>query len=797
MAVMDATRSGPARYGAAPVVVAGDPVVGDQADPSITERHESHLALPVELVTDLRQLDGVEAVAADRTVSLRLVEGGNAEQLVGRPWPVHAATPYELVEGRAPAGRNEIVVTAGAADLSGAGPGAVVELVTPVGASSYTVVGLAASSGGRLPEQPVFLHRDEAAELAPAIDAVTVWPAAAEPAVAALVASSYPGAVVLSDQQRADVDQDAAALAATGAVLLMSFMLATVAFVVMYSLATTFSMSVALRRRELGLFRATGATPRQVRRLVLREASLLTMAASAVGAVASLAVGPALGRWLASNQLVAPDLAVTARPEAIALAVVSVEVAALAGAWVAARRASRVRPVEALADAVVDSNVMSPVRWLVAVPSLGGAVALATIDASNDLEAQLALAMGQAILAITGLAMVSPLIVPRLVALVIWPLSLGGRATALLVGHHARAGVRRTTAMASPALVAVGLTLSLVAVVRTIEVSEQVARREAVAPGALVVTAGDAGLSAADVEALAAVPGTRVGAVLEAGGYLVDGGLRYIQLAGIDGAAADLAVRSQLVDGDLGQLRGSSVALGELVARSIDASVGDQVSIVLPDGTRRDLAVVAVVANGLDRDGLFVPRSLLVGHAGSKVATDVFVAADVQSSAEDLTATAAARGLVVSDETTQRRLDVTDSSHLNRLALIAILGAAIAYVSLAIASSAAVLSVSRAGELAAVRLAGATRREVVMLAGIETLLAVATGALLGVGAATVPIAGMARSLASLAGPTQVSVPWSLVTGLTLAGGAVAVVVSTAAAWWSQHRPPHELALSQP
>jgi putative ABC transport system permease protein len=136
MAVTDATRSDPVRYGAAPVVVAGDPVIRDQADPSITELHESHLALPVELVTDLRHLNGVEAVAADRKVSLRLVEGGNAEELIGRPWPVHAAAPYELVEGRAPAGRNEIVVATGAAGLSGTGPGAVVELGTPVGVSS-------------------------------------------------------------------------------------------------------------------------------------------------------------------------------------------------------------------------------------------------------------------------------------------------------------------------------------------------------------------------------------------------------------------------------------------------------------------------------------------------------------------------------------------------------------------------------------------------------------------------------------------------------------------------------------
>jgi putative ABC transport system permease protein len=334
--------------------------------------------------------------------------------------------------------------------------------------------------------------------------------------------------------------------------------------------------------------------------------------------------------------------------------------------------------------------------------------------------------------------MISPLVAPRLVALATWPLSLGGRATALLVGRHARAGVRRTTALASPALVAMGLTLSLVAVIRTVDASEQVARREAVASDAVVVTAGDAGLSAADVEALTAVPGTRVGAVLEASGHLVDEGLLSVQLDGIDGAATELSARSPVIDGDLGRLQGSTVALGELVARSIDAGVGDRVDVALPDGTRLDLPVVAVVANGLGREGLYVPRSLLVGHAGPSVATDVFVAADDGPAAEALSATAAARGLDVSPEATRRRLDVTDSSHLNRLALIAILGAAIAYVAIAIASSAAVLTVSRAGELAAVRLAGATRREVVVLAGIEALAAFATGALLGVAGSTRP-----------------------------------------------------------
>jgi putative ABC transport system permease protein len=81
---------------------------------------------------------------------------------------------------------------------------------------------------------------------------------------------------------------------------------------------------------------------------------VLTTAAAGLGGVASLAVGPALGTWLVRNQLVPPGLHVAPRLEAIALAVVGVQLAAIAGAWVAARRASRVRPADALSEAVVD-----------------------------------------------------------------------------------------------------------------------------------------------------------------------------------------------------------------------------------------------------------------------------------------------------------------------------------------------------------------------------------------------------------------------------------------------------------
>ena len=91
----------------------------------------------------------------------------------------------------------------------------------------------------------------------------------------------------------------------------------TVGFVAMFAIASSFAFSVALRRRELGLLRAVGATPRQIRRLVLREAAAARPRAAGRGALASLAGGPLLGRWIVSKGLAPESLTVTPAPLAL------------------------------------------------------------------------------------------------------------------------------------------------------------------------------------------------------------------------------------------------------------------------------------------------------------------------------------------------------------------------------------------------------------------------------------------------------------------------------------------------
>jgi len=98
--------------------------------------------------------------------------------------------------------------------------------------------------------------------------------------------------------------------------------------------------SVARRSNEIGIRLALGAVPRQVLAMVLREASWLSGAGVAIGVGASFLLSR-----LAKSMLfgIAPDDPATLWGAAVLLLTV-----ALTAAWIPARRAARVQPVDAL-----------------------------------------------------------------------------------------------------------------------------------------------------------------------------------------------------------------------------------------------------------------------------------------------------------------------------------------------------------------------------------------------------------------------------------------------------------------
>jgi ABC-type antimicrobial peptide transport system permease subunit len=98
--------------------------------------------------------------------------------------------------------------------------------------------------------------------------------------------------------------------------------------------------SVANRRNEIGIRLALGAQPAQVRRMILRESTWLTVAGIAVGVGAALGLTRLVKSMLYGIQ---PN-----DPATILSGVLILLAVALAASWIPARRAAGVQPMEAL-----------------------------------------------------------------------------------------------------------------------------------------------------------------------------------------------------------------------------------------------------------------------------------------------------------------------------------------------------------------------------------------------------------------------------------------------------------------
>ncbi len=98
--------------------------------------------------------------------------------------------------------------------------------------------------------------------------------------------------------------------------------------------------SVAQRTREIGIRIAVGAVPRQILMMVLRDASMLSVAAVAAGVGASVVAGRFVTSMLFG--IGASD------PVTLWISAVLLMTVAVTASWVPARRAAHVQPMEAL-----------------------------------------------------------------------------------------------------------------------------------------------------------------------------------------------------------------------------------------------------------------------------------------------------------------------------------------------------------------------------------------------------------------------------------------------------------------
>lgn len=565
-----------------------------------------------------------------------------------------------------------------------------------------------------------------------------------------------------------------------GAISLLSMILGLATFVAVFIVASTFAFTVAQRRRDLALFRLTGASRRQVRALLTGEALLLGAVGTLLGVVLGLPVMRFEAWMLVRLDFVPPGFAVPWRDWIIAVSAGTGLGVAVLGVLGASRRASRVRPLEALREIGSAARVMTWPRWVTGTVFMAGAVAMLTLTLSVDGEAAIPLALNACIVLVVAFSAFAPLAVPLVGRVVGGVVRVLGGPVGLLAHANLRDGVRRSAATAAPIMVLVGLVAGLGGTLDTLTAAGRGEMKRDVNAD-LVVTAPPARSAA-----LSAVDGVRTVSEQVPTSVKVTSDDDDEQFDGIavDPTAYARTHRLGAVVGDLGQLRGRAIAvshsygLPQRVGATVHARVG---------GEEMDLRVVAVLPATLSSIEFLLPLGLAPGTGSSQYVVQVDSETDAGTVAGRLRAAqlgdvSTVAGWISGEVKEQQRTSIN--------IMVALLGMAMVYTVIAMVNAVVIAAADRGPEFAAFRLTGMSRGQVVRAALWESLAVVAVGVLLGGLAAAGTLVGLTVAISSMIGLTVVTVPWQLFGALALGSAAVVGATSVLTTLAATRRPAH-------
>lgn len=549
------------------------------------------------------------------------------------------------------------------------------------------------------------------------------------------------GVETLVGDQRGQAELREARATGVDVVALAGVLTAFAVLVSVFGVASMLGLSIAQRQRELALLRAVGATPRQLRRLVLRETLVLSLVATGLAVLPGYLLGRFLFGLLTSRGIAAEGIAFH-QGWVPTLASVGVAVlAALAGALGAGRRAARTRPTQALSEAALEGRLIGPWRLLLAAVFLAGGAALVFVT-MTVMSGPLTPATGAPAVVVlaVGCALLSPVLTTVLTGVLQWPLRALGGTTGELAALNARGRAGRLAAVVSPVVLLTAVATGMLYLQTTNDTADRRAFTDALVADA-VVTVPD-GVTPDLVERIDAADGVAgASAYVSSTGFVVEPedrspGGEGSDLEGVSAAGAAATTPVRVTDGDLSDLTGDTVALSRDHADRLGVAVGDPLGVLLGDRTTHDLEVVALYDAPPDHDTLLLPVDTLAEHTTGGTAQRVLVRAADGVDPDRLVASL--RGVadgasvggreVLLDEYEEGRGTASFAIYLMVLMIAG-------YAAVTVVNTLASSTATRRRELGLQRLAGSTRAQVLRMVGVESALVAGIGLALGTGAA--------------------------------------------------------------
>ncbi|GAB4060743.1 ABC transporter permease [Catellatospora paridis] len=708
------------RFDAADVMVGGDRQIslttvkdkgkGKQKTKTKTERLAGAPALPPSWASALAKVDGVTQVTPDHSFPLTMVTAdGRTAAAVGHGWASAALMPFTVATGAVPAAGQLAV------DPSlGLRAGDRVQVVTRTGDRDMVVSGVLAQ---RLAEQQaVFVADADVAALSglPGPTAYGVRGTASKTTIAQALGID----TVYTGPDKVNADLPSALPDYIGAISIFGFVIGITTFATVFVLTGTVALTVRQRLRELALLRATGATPRQLWRLLGVETLLVALAAAVPGAPLAVVVAQVIAARFRELGAVPAPFAVRVNVAVLLAATAVTLLVALASARLAARRAIRIAPAQALQDTVVEARTGWFVRTVLALTAtLGAIVILAVVPLDGPFG--MGMTFISSALLLCAVAAAGPLLVRLLGGLLSRAAGLTG-ITGWLAGAFTRAENRRVTSVAVPLalMVAINAPMLLNSALSGELAKEQERARTAaatsVATGALPLSA----LRQLSGDYSATLP-TRL--IVDEGGKPEDYAAYGMQIG----------VRTVLDLGfSAGDWQGEGLAASAYLARANGWQVGDAVDVWLPDGYATQLPLTGIFEYSRGFGDLIAPARLVAEHDPRGVVTSIAYQGDLTIP-----------GMRVTPAQAQLAGDADERQGAWEIMIAVSLG----FTAIAVLNTFAVAAAARRSQLAQLRLLGATPRQLRRMTAREAVVATTVGLLLGITVTTVVVAAFSTA----------------------------------------------------
>jgi putative ABC transport system permease protein len=713
------------RYSGAAAVVTGQQIAGAEHDVPLGERARVSSALTARLAAS----PGVRAAIADVSAPARL--GGRTSAAHG--WGSAALTPYVLSAGRPPA-RSDEVVTGYHAKL-----GARLRLASTEAARTVTVVGVARPRHPVRQQTAIFLTDPEATRLAGHAGRVDAIGVLAGPGFdAARLRAAARGADVLTGDARGKAEFPELQEARTTLIAVTAAFGGLALFIAIFVVASTMGLSILQREREIALLRAVAATPGQVRRMISWEAAIVGLVGSAAGVWPGAVLGRELTDGLIRHGIAPPNLTVSAGWLPIAAAVGGGVLAALLAVLGAGRRAARVPPTHALANASVEPRLLGPGRVIGGLVALAGAAplfAVATTTGSPDTAA--ATSEMTALFLVAAVGCLGPIVARAAAAVLGPPLARLAPVGGFLASANLRTATRRFSSASTPLMLTVAMSCTLLFSSTTTE--------HAVSGGVPPATLADARATPGVRSAVAVTP-TTLGPSLGVSDEVIPAAI----LSGGQGGGLDAGVTA----GSLADLHGSTIALGRRRAAAAHAKVGDRVAVTLGDGARTHATVVAIYTRALAFGEALLAPELAAGHQTDEMLGIILVKTSDPAAVTRRLGTLAPRypGLQVSDRASLATASDADRE-ANRWLGPVFVAIIFAFTSIAVVNTLTMIALQRGRELGLLRLVGGTPRQVRSMARWEAGLIIAIGLGLGLAIAATALLPLSHALTGSLRPT--------------------------------------------